>query len=112
VSVIVVERHPLLDADEHVASFAQSLPCRVRIRFHLCFDDGLLQALGQDKMVQTMRLLGVNEDECIENPMVSRGVRAAQRKVRNRSLAHATGAPVAVSSQEWLQQNAPELQLR
>jgi hypothetical protein len=53
--------------------------------------------------VVLFRQLGVNEDEPIENPMVTRRVRTAQQRIEER----ATANHPAQYAQEWLERNCP-----
>ena len=99
--VIVIERHPLREDDEHVERFVESLPCRSRLRFHLALDDGLLQVFARDWLVPLMKNLGLTDDRCIESGMLTRRIRAAQKEFPSRTNTD----PVAASSHEWIERH-------
>lgn len=101
VDLIVAERHPLASVDEALIGFAEELPCRSRIVFHLSLDDALLQAFGSESIRATIEQLGATEEEAITHDLVTRSIRRAQRRIERRS----TGRSDADSAAEWLERN-------
>ncbi len=104
IDLIVVERHPLVSEDERVlAGFADDLPCRCRVTYHVSLDDGLMQLFAGTGVREMLRKLGMQEDERIESRLVQRRIKQAQKKLT--SLA--TGNRPAETAQEWLELNIP-----
>jgi hypothetical protein len=103
VSIIVGERHPAVSHDDAILTFAESLPCRCQIVFHLSFDDPLLKAFGGTQVQQTLRQLKMKDDEPIQSALVSRRLKAAQHKLAGTTFGD-SNAPTAA---DWLEENKP-----
>ncbi len=99
--IIVGERHPLPSHDEAVLDFARSLPCRCRLVYHISLEDAFMKRFGGDWMKDTLRRMGMKEDEVVGSRMVSRRIRLAQRKIARVSAVD----PVADSAEEWFERN-------
>jgi preprotein translocase subunit SecA len=50
-------------------------------RFYLSLEDNLMRIFASDRVQKAMRLMGMKEDDAIEDRMVSRQIEKAQRKV-------------------------------
>ncbi|WP_028586255.1 preprotein translocase subunit SecA [Desulfocurvus vexinensis] len=50
-------------------------------RFYLALDDDLMRLFGSDRLTGIMERLGLNEEDAIENAMVSRAIENAQKRV-------------------------------
>lgn len=98
---IVAERHPLSRHDEGVLEFCRELPCRCRVGFHMSLDDPLLKVFAGDWVEGVLQQLGMREDEPLESHLVTRRIRAAQRKIE-RLAATDLRAP---SAEEWMELN-------
>lgn len=55
-------------------------------RFYLSLEDNLLRIFASDRMAAIMKKLGMQEDEVIEHPLVTRAVENAQRKVEGHNF--------------------------
>ncbi len=55
-------------------------------RFYLSLEDDLLRIFGSDRISGIMDKLGMEEDEPIEHPMISRAIENAQRKVEGHNF--------------------------
>ena len=55
-------------------------------RFFVSFDDTLLRLFARDNIKAMMGRLGMNSGEAIENPMVSRVIETAQKRVEERNF--------------------------
>jgi hypothetical protein len=103
--MVVGERHPLPSHDDALQQFARTLSCQCRIVQHASLDDPLFRLFAGEWVEQVLRQLGMNEDEPIESPMVTRRVRTAQKRIEDR----ATANHPAHSAEEWLERNCPNL---
>lgn len=103
IDLIVAERHPLKSADDALMLFAEALPCRCRVAYHLSLEDPLLKLFVGEVVEKMLESLGMKEDEPIESQMVSRRIRAAQQKNEERAF----GNSRAFSAAEWLESNMP-----
>ena len=104
IDLIVAERHPLKSADDALMSFAEGLPCRCRLAYHLSLEDPLLKLFVGEFVEKMLESLGMKEDEPIESQMVSRRIKAAQQKNEERAF----GNSRAFSAAEWLELNMPK----
>ena len=99
-AVIVLERHFLRTHDERVAKFTAGLGGTTP-DFHVSLDDPLMAMFAGEWVANTLRRLGMEENQTVESEMVSRRIRAAQAKI-------ATSNPTdheADSPAEWLERN-------
>ena len=55
-------------------------------RFYLALDDELMRLFGSDRIAALMDKLGMEEDQPIENKMISRAIENAQRRVENHNF--------------------------
>lgn len=105
IDLIVAERHPLPSADNAIQSFAEQIPCKCRLAYHLSLEDPIMKLFVTKFIQKLLEGLGMKEDEAIDSEMVGRRVKAAQKKIE----AAATGNSRAASATEWLEINAPTL---
>ena len=55
-------------------------------RFYLSLEDNLMRIFASDKITAIMQKIGMQEDEAIESPLVSRAIENAQRKVEGHNF--------------------------
>ncbi|MBU1003518.1 MAG: preprotein translocase subunit SecA [Proteobacteria bacterium] len=55
-------------------------------RFYLALDDELMRLFGSDRIASIMDRLGLDEDEAIENRMVSKAIENAQKRVEGHNF--------------------------
>ena len=55
-------------------------------RFYLSLEDGLMRIFASDRMSGLMQKLGMEKDEAIEHPWVTKAIENAQRKVEGRNF--------------------------
>lgn len=55
-------------------------------QYYLSLEDNLMRIFAPDRMGNIMRRLGMKEDEMIENPMITRAIENAQRKVEGHNF--------------------------
>jgi hypothetical protein len=104
IDLIATERHPLASADDALIEFAEALPCRCRIVYHISLDDPILRFAGADTIRGTLERLGATEDEAITHEMITRSIRRAQQKIESRSIDRFD----APSAAEWIERNVRE----
>jgi hypothetical protein len=103
IQLIVAERHPLLTIDQQVTLFAETLPCRSRITWHLSLEDPLLRYFAGVWFEELLHKLGLHEDDHVERAMLTRRIHAAQRQLEAKS----TGNLPAETAEEWIKLNLP-----
>jgi hypothetical protein len=104
VDLIAAERHPLAPMDDALIEFAEALPCRCRIVYHISLDDPILRFVGAESIRATLDRLGATEDEALTHDMITRSIRRAQQKIASRS----TDRLDAESAAEWIERNVRE----
>src|SRR3990167_2312603 len=55
-------------------------------QFYLSMEDNLLRIFGGDRLLVMMRKLGVQKNEVIQHPMISRAIEKAQRRVEGHNF--------------------------
>jgi hypothetical protein len=101
IDLIVAEHHPLASEDAQLVRFAEALPCRSRIVYHVSLEDPLMQRFGGDRVRALMDRMGETEDEPIVHALVSRSLQKAQARIE----AECTGHHDADSAGQWLERN-------
>ena len=66
-------------------------------------EDPLLKTFAGAWVQNVLRGLGMKENEAIESRMVSRRIRAAQKKIESQAV----GDGPARSAEEWMERNCP-----
>jgi hypothetical protein len=102
IEIVVAERHPSFEHDQSVIEFAEGLPCRTRVAHYLSLDDPLMRVFAGERLVDTLKKLGMKEDESIRSKMVARRIRQAQQKISKQIR----GDFPASSAEEWLRLNS------
>jgi hypothetical protein len=100
-AIVMAERHFLRPKDEQVVNFAASLARPCSLEFHMSLDDPLLKVFTGAWLGGLLERLGMTEDTPIENPMIARRIKDAQRHYA-RSVGEDRHAH---SAEEWLHLN-------
>ncbi|MHB8901071.1 MAG: hypothetical protein ACYC6Y_20170 [Thermoguttaceae bacterium] len=101
VAMVVAERHPLPQRDRALVEFARQSRCRFRIEHHLSLEDPLLKRFAGEWTRNVLVRLGMTEDEAIQSSMVTRRVRAAQKKIDQCVMRDVD----AESAEAWFERN-------
>ena len=75
----------------------------VRVEPLASLDEPLMARFSGAWVQELLRKMGMQEDEAIESPLVSRRIRAAQDRI----LKQVTSFEPAESAEEWLRRNVP-----
>ncbi|MBI1917591.1 MAG: hypothetical protein HYS12_23095 [Planctomycetes bacterium] len=105
VTIFVAERHLLRAKDDALPPFAEHLTPPGRIGFHLSLEDPLLRPFTGTRLADTLRGLGMQENDAIESRMVARRIGAIQKKIARMGVLDRP----ADSAEEWMRLNCPEL---
>jgi hypothetical protein len=103
IDIIVAERHPLASADERIVEFAEELPCRTRLSYHLSMEDPFLVRFGGATMKQMFEMFKLEQGESMQSNMLSRRIKKAQQKMERNAFDNSP----ANSAEEWLEKNYP-----
>jgi preprotein translocase subunit SecA len=79
--VIGTERHESRRIDDQLRGRCGRQGDPGASRFYLSLEDDLMRVFGSDKIKMVMDRLGMEEGEVIENPLVTRAIRTAQKRV-------------------------------
>ena len=101
--ILVAEHHPLVSRDEAVLDAARSLACDAQVFHYTSLTDPLLNHFGGDRIRGLMTQIGMEEQECISSPVISRAIRNAQEKIQKQVQREMqTNSP-----EEWFRFNLP-----
>ncbi len=103
VSVLLVERHPLLRHDVAVERFVECIPGQRRLAYYLALDDPLLRQMLSPQMLEVLRQFGLTEQHLVSSHLVSRAIKRWQRKIERRVRVEHS----ADSCEAWLERNVP-----
>lgn len=84
--VIGTERHEARRIDDQLRGRCGRQGDPGASRFYLSLEDDLMRIFGSDRIKMVMDKLGMEEGEVIENPLVTRAVRTAQRRVESQNF--------------------------
>jgi len=79
--VIGTERHESRRIDNQLRGRAARQGDPGSTRFFLSLEDNLMRIFGGDKIISLMNALNVEDDMAIENPIITRQIQSAQKKV-------------------------------
>ncbi|QDT48068.1 preprotein translocase subunit SecA [Symmachiella dynata] len=104
IDLIVADRHPLWSVDGELLQFAGELPCRCRVAYHQSLQDPLVKRFTGAWLEPMLEQMGMKQDEAISSPLVSKRIKAMQKRIE----AKAFGNHRAASAAEWFELNFPE----
>jgi preprotein translocase subunit SecA len=84
--IIGTERHESRRIDNQLRGRAGRQGDPGSTRFYLSLEDDLMRLFGSDNIASIMEKLGMEEDEPIEHPLISRSIEQAQKKVEGRNF--------------------------
>lgn len=84
--ILGTERHESRRIDNQLRGRAGRQGDPGSSRFYLALDDELMRLFGSDKLAGIMERLGLEDDDAIENKMVSRAIENAQRRVEGHNF--------------------------
>ena len=103
ISMIVVERHPRVENDQKLETFAKSVPCPVRFGYYLAIDDVVIRRVVNDTTIKILKQLGLKDHELITSNMITRRLdKVLAREAKQFATNHR-----ADSAEEWYQLNRP-----
>ena len=92
--LIFVEHHPLAPEEQRKATELG----RDQITVLSSMSEPIFQLFGADRIIETMKKMGMAENEMIEHSMVSDSIKRAQENIASKSLIN----PSARSQGDWL----------
>lgn len=95
--IVFAEHYPLREKEEVV--FEEIKLKEVTI--HSSLDEPLFTSFGGERIAELVKKLGMNENESIEHPMISKSIRHAQEKIAKKVSFEQT----AHSQQDWFVKN-------
>jgi hypothetical protein len=96
-TVIFLEHYPLHSKEENLMADWQ--PKEVFVLNSL--DEPLFEKFGGDRIILMMQKMGMKSDEVIENPMIGKALKNAQRKLEKNLITES----LANSQEEWFKKN-------
>lgn len=96
-TIVFAEHYPL---QEKETELFEKLKLE-KVQVWSALDEPLFKHFGGDKIVEMMKQLGMKENECVENKMLSKAVKNAQEKIEKKVLAE----QFAPSQKDWLEKN-------
>lgn len=84
--VIGTERHESRRIDNQLRGRAGRQGDPGSSRFYISLEDSLMRMFGSENISSMMDKLGMDEDIPIENPLVTKSIESAQKRVENRSF--------------------------
>ena len=84
--IVGTERHESRRIDNQLRGRAGRQGDPGSSRFYLSLEDNLMRIFASDRITAIMQKIGMQEDEAIESPLVSRAIENAQRKVEGHNF--------------------------
>jgi len=103
-SLMMLDRHPLLSKDEAVAQFADRFPSRAEIGYFLSFEDDVVTRLIDKRMLDLLLQMGAHDHGLIASSMLSKRLRKMQKKAAETFPAQ---PQTADSASRWYELNTP-----
>lgn len=99
--ILIAEHHPMASKDQTLIEVTGSMSCHAQVIFHSSLDDPILDHFGGDRLRSLMKQLGMDEQECISNPVISTAIRNAQEKIESKVKREMQ----TTSPDDWLKYN-------
>ena len=96
-SPVFLEHFPLYEKEEALVKNWE--PAQIVVYNSL--DEGLFEHFGGEKILAIMKQMGIQEDELIEHPLISKSIRNAQDKIAQQVNLEQS----AQSQKEWIKKN-------
>ncbi|MGZ8560358.1 MAG: hypothetical protein ACXWV3_02120 [Flavisolibacter sp.] len=96
---IFYEHHPLLQKENEWLTDHQVK----EVIFYSSLDEPLFIYAGGENIASLVRKLGLQEEEAISHPLISKSINNARKKIHEKIIAEAP----ARSQQEWFKKNLP-----
>lgn len=106
-SVILAERHPLPAFHRALLQKLKALAPAVTPECFAALDDPLMVSFGGERIAELMRQLGMEADEPVEHPLISKSLANAAKKLEQRLGPAVSRLAPAASMAEWFQKNLP-----
>jgi preprotein translocase subunit SecA len=84
--IIGTERHEARRIDNQLRGRSGRQGDPGSSRFYLSLEDDLMRLFGSEKISNVMLRMGMEEDQNIDSPLVSKAISSAQKKVENRNF--------------------------
>jgi preprotein translocase subunit SecA len=84
--IIGTERHEARRIDNQLRGRSGRQGDPGSSRFYLSLEDDLMRLFGSEKISNVMLKMGMEEDQNIDSPLVSKAISSAQKKVENRNF--------------------------
>lgn len=101
--ILIAEHHPIASRDQALLDAASSMSCNAEVIYHTSLTDPLLLHFGGEKLRGLMKQLGMEEQDCVSHPMISKAIKNAQEKIQSQiEREMQTNSP-----EEWFRFNLP-----
>lgn len=101
-AIIAIERHPWMEFDQKLESYAQSTPCRVIFGYYLSLEDPVIRPHLSENMLTVLSQYGMKESELIHSLIVTKAI---NRALKLQAKSYSPGYR-ADSAEEWLKQSS------
>ncbi|MFN9538151.1 MAG: hypothetical protein ACK6A8_02740 [Planctomycetota bacterium] len=105
-SMMVLERHPKLEEDRRIETFARVCPCPVRLGYLLSLDDPVIRHCIHPTTIQVLRQLGLRDQELVTSRMVSQRIDRVLKRIAwpasGKVALDSSGNAPFISAEEWL----------
>lgn len=99
--IIFIEHYPLLQKENELCT---SLGLK-EVHVYSSLDEPFFMHFGGEKMIELLSKLGMNEDEPLENALITKALHNAQEKIAAKVLLEQS----ALSQAEWFKKNYPSV---
>ncbi len=98
---VFLEHYPTLTQDTQNIELASKNLSNNNIHFYLSLEDPIFRDFPSERITNTLRKLGAEENEHFEHKMISKSIKNLQKKIEEK----VQGSPSCSSEKEWYQLN-------
>jgi len=106
--VLFSEHYPLFGTENSIISSMRILGTKCSYCFYVAFDEPLLQKFGAEKILALLSKLGMEKDEMISHPLISKAIVNIQKKIES----EITNEMRANSVEEWFDRNLRNISMK
>ncbi|NJL14559.1 MAG: hypothetical protein HC913_17195 [Microscillaceae bacterium] len=104
-ALIFAEHYPLPQPEDALLELWLSQVSDIPPVFHEALDSPLLGLFGGEKLQKMMLMMGLQENEMLQHPLIDQSIAKAQARLDQKMAAQAHLETRARSFADWLQQN-------
>lgn len=108
VIIMFAEHYPLFKPENSLLCSIDNLGDHLSYCFYMSFDEPVMSKFGSDKILKMLEGLGMDKEEMISHPIISKAIENVQKKIESQVRFELR----AYSLEEWFEKNLPSADIK